>query len=547
MLAALVGGLAAGLMGSAAGAQPLEIAGTLYHAEAGGWAFDGQPDLARAPGLHAAPRLARSGGRFWYQALVDIPQAGRWVIDFRHSGVIGRFEHHLFDLQGRRVAQAEGGLASAQRGPFPLRHGREFELPAGRYRLVTQLESTGFLGQPRPYLDTLAHYRQAIKWGNALALTGLGVLLGLALCYASMAMAQARLAYGMYALFIGGHLWFGAASLQALSDLAGPHPVWLVGLPVLLSSLAYVVFVMSLLSIGRAGHPSLWRLGLGTLAVLAALALPGLLRPAWMLDLGRAGTGLALIFGLVAGGVRTWQGNASARRYLAASLAFLVPALPALLMPDLAGVYTFHVEHISLAAAVLQVLLLALVLSYQLGQLQREHSAALVHADESLRIAHTDELTGAPNRFALNAALSALPAPGCLTFVDLDGLKHYNDAYGHDRGDELLQRFAQHWREMLGMRATVHRLGGDEFAVTCPDGDAAHVEATLQVVIDRLRDEGFELAGASHGTAWMHEHGDPSRLKQLADVRMYKHKRARREGGGVATAEVPAGEASAGA
>lgn len=545
----LAGCLVACLLSAAASAQPRDVTGSLYQSDPG-WVFDGRSELAPREGLHPVAELARTGGRYWYQAHIDIPVAGHWVIDFKNSSVIGRFEHHLFDAQGRRVAYAEGGLASTERGPFLLRHGREFVLQAGRHRLVTLLDSPGFLAQPRPYIDTLQHYRQAIKWGNALALMGLGVFLGLGVCYAAMALAQGHLTYGMYAVFIGGNLWFNAASLLALSDLVGPHPVYLVGLPLLFSNLAYIVFVMSLLSIGRASHPRLWRLGLGAISALAALLVLALLQPHWMLELDRLGTVVFMAFGLAAGLTRAWQGDASARRYMLANLAFIVPALAALPLLGLEGTYTVYVEHVGLVVVAIEVLLLALVLSYQLGQLQRAHSAALAHADENLRIAHTDDLTGAPNRIALHAALSALPPHGCLTFVDLDGLKHYNDAFGHDRGDELLQCFAQHWRDLLGGRGTVHRLGGDEFAVTCPDGDAGFVEATLAVVIQRLHASGFELAGASHGTAWVHEVAGPpqdripdgaasgcvsergaaSHLKQLADVRMYEHKRARRVG-----------------
>jgi diguanylate cyclase (GGDEF)-like protein len=528
--------LLAGWVAGPAHGQPRELAGRLYRAEPGR-VFDGPGELAPREGLQPVDALARTGGRFLYQANIDIPAAGTWVIDFKNSSIIAHFEHHLFDLQGRRIAHAAGGLTSPVRGPFLLRHGRDFQLEAGRYRLVTLLDSPSFLAQPRPYLDTLQNYRQAVKWSNALALAGLGVFLGLGVCYGAMALAQRRLAYGMYALFIGGNLWFNAASLLAISDLIGPHPFYLVGLPILFSNLAYIVFVMSLLSIRPAGHPYLWRVGVTAVVLLVLLAVMALLQPAWMLELDRAGVAVFMAYGLGTGLVRAGQGDASARRYLVANLAFFVPALAAISMLDIEGIYTIYIEHIGLTAVAIEVLLLSLVLSYQLGQLQRAHSAALAHADESLRIAHTDELTGVPNRFALNAALSSLPPQGSLTFVDLDGLKHYNDAFGHDRGDELLQRFAQHWREVLGERGTVHRLGGDEFAVTCPDGDAGHVEATLGLVIQHLHASGFALAGASHGTAWMHERGEPSRLKQLADVRMYEHKRARRASARAAVAD----------
>jgi diguanylate cyclase (GGDEF)-like protein len=56
-----------------------------------------------------------------------------------------------------------------------------------------------------------------------------------------------------------------------------------------------------------------------------------------------------------------------------------------------------------------------------------------------------------------------------LLFIDLDGLKTYNDQYGHQRGDNLLRELAEVIKENIRKDVdSAYRYGGDEFAVILP-------------------------------------------------------------------------------
>jgi diguanylate cyclase (GGDEF)-like protein len=88
------------------------------------------------------------------------------------------------------------------------------------------------------------------------------------------------------------------------------------------------------------------------------------------------------------------------------------------------------------------------------------------------RLAATDELTGLLNRRGFEAQLKRAMAAasryqeeGVLVYVDLDGFKPVNDAYGHAAGDEVLRRVARALSESVRPTDYVARLGGDEFAV----------------------------------------------------------------------------------
>jgi diguanylate cyclase (GGDEF)-like protein len=106
--------------------------------------------------------------------------------------------------------------------------------------------------------------------------------------------------------------------------------------------------------------------------------------------------------------------------------------------------------------------------------------------------AHTDELTGLPNRRAMDGVLQERlrrAGPGvALLAVDLDGFKALNDQYGHAAGDRLLQRVAVLWRQELRDGDVLGRVGGDEFIVlleACSDDRAREVAHRLVRSIPR--------------------------------------------------------------
>lgn len=110
-----------------------------------------------------------------------------------------------------------------------------------------------------------------------------------------------------------------------------------------------------------------------------------------------------------------------------------------------------------------------------LGLRTKELHTKVQHANQQLdamhSLAHTDPLTGLPNRRGMQIELSSALARAthenllAVYVMDLDGFKPVNDQHGHDVGDELLVAVARRLQCHLRQSDVIARLGGDEFVV----------------------------------------------------------------------------------
>lgn len=95
------------------------------------------------------------------------------------------------------------------------------------------------------------------------------------------------------------------------------------------------------------------------------------------------------------------------------------------------------------------------------------------------RLSIRDELTGLNNRRAFNIALGRemvraqrYSAPLSLILLDVDHFKSYNDTFGHQEGDYVLQRVGAVLPQHIGEMEVAARYGGEEFALILPDTSA---------------------------------------------------------------------------
>lgn len=161
------------------------------------------------------------------------------------------------------------------------------------------------------------------------------------------------------------------------------------------------------------------------------------------------------------------------------------------------------------------------------------------HEEVAWHRANYDALTGLPNRSLfldrLTQAVAHSEREGtafALLFLDLDGFKAVNDAFGHASGDTLLEETAGRLLACVRSSDTVARLGGDEFTVILASvqdgGGAADVAHRILAALA----EPFRLGAhqacvhASIGIALCPIHGqEPRALIERADFAMYQVKK----------------------
>jgi diguanylate cyclase (GGDEF)-like protein len=126
-------------------------------------------------------------------------------------------------------------------------------------------------------------------------------------------------------------------------------------------------------------------------------------------------------------------------------------------------------------------------------------SSELHHRQESV----LDPLTGLLNRKTLATRFMELEqmarqseASVCVIAADLDHFKLVNDAYGHQRGDDVLRDVTSEMRKRLRTFELMYRLGGEEFLLVLPGVDlpeGVQVAERLRESVETCKPAGIEL------------------------------------------------------
>nr|WP_274611250.1 EAL domain-containing protein [Sphingomonas sp. JUb134] len=155
------------------------------------------------------------------------------------------------------------------------------------------------------------------------------------------------------------------------------------------------------------------------------------------------------------------------------------------------------------------------------------------------KLAHTDALTGLPNRMRFHErarqVLSERGA-GALLLFDLDGFKDVNDVFGHATGDRLLAAVGERLSGLIEDDHLLARLGGDEFVILLGGGGDARQAYRVAESLRLSFQQGFVVDGQNLqletciGVAMAPHHGETiETLMRHADLALY---RAKAEGGG---------------
>jgi diguanylate cyclase (GGDEF)-like protein/PAS domain S-box-containing protein len=171
----------------------------------------------------------------------------------------------------------------------------------------------------------------------------------------------------------------------------------------------------------------------------------------------------------------------------------------------------------------------SIAIMHDSGEVQSEITQATFQSE-------TDPLTGIGNRLLLSQELETAiekSSPFSLLFLDLEKFKPFNDDYGHEVGDKVLQIVAKRLQALVRSEDLAVRLGGDEFVMLL-DGldDTEILEQRAATVADSVT-RPFHIGdlsgvvGVNIGGAIFPRDGENEReLLKTADQNMYHAKQA---------------------
>jgi len=434
---------------------------------------------------------ARRGGSIgthkeamWLRIPLAVPEtpSHQWIVNLDYSS-LQEVDIYLTS-QGQVLQQvllgylrAPGKAAGASRTP-----GLALNLQAGQaYDVLVRVRTAGPMILPitlseAPYRLKMALREQMLQ----------GLLNGLAfwlLLYSVLQwVGQRDRLFACYALVVLGSAGFSLQFFGIGVQFLWPGSVWMemhgaiiFGLVALVGSFLFLRQAMA----GDAPHSRYARTMQGGAALTALVCL------AFVFDLlsVKAATLFMSLFGMLPTLLSLPAALRRARRKdpIGATLlvAWTVYGAAALLMAALVRGWVpvnFWTLHAFQFGATVDMLLFLRVLGLRSEALRKATLDALSERDAMRSLAHTDPLTGLPNRrgmqIALNSALQQC-APDRMVAVfllDLDGFKPVNDTHGHDVGDDLLVAVGKRLRDNMRRQSdVVARPGGDEFIILAPE------------------------------------------------------------------------------
>ena len=165
---------------------------------------------------------------------------------------------------------------------------------------------------------------------------------------------------------------------------------------------------------------------------------------------------------------------------------------------------------------------------------RNELSITREKADQMDALAHKDSLTGVGSKLAYDQKVKQLSdeiAQGrpefAIVMVDLNFLKMLNDTYGHEKGNEAIQRTSRIICDVF-THSPVYRIGGDEFAVIVRDRDYANIDALVEQFNGKVmatEGEPWEKISAAIGYAKYQRDDTVEDVFRRADRNMYDQKK----------------------
>ncbi|MFH1662729.1 MAG: diguanylate cyclase, partial [Chloroflexota bacterium] len=147
--------------------------------------------------------------------------------------------------------------------------------------------------------------------------------------------------------------------------------------------------------------------------------------------------------------------------------------------------------------------------------------------------ANTDELTGLYNHRSFHERIEQEIARGSrfggtfsLIMLDIDLFKTYNDIYGHQAGDRILQNLSERVKESIRNLDMAFRYGGEEFAIILPETrpDDAYIvaERIRRTIETKISSRAMPITISLGISSWPTDGVSKEEVIACADAALYR-------------------------
>lgn len=116
-------------------------------------------------------------------------------------------------------------------------------------------------------------------------------------------------------------------------------------------------------------------------------------------------------------------------------------------------------------------------------------------------MANIDRLTGLYNRQGLYYKIDEFVQKGvkdiCVAYIDLDNFKYYNDSFGHDIGDIVLEKVAVALKNICTENDVAVRYGGDEFLILFNTDDCYEAARRVNKLYNEFKNNNYYINNIS--------------------------------------------------
>jgi diguanylate cyclase (GGDEF)-like protein len=111
--------------------------------------------------------------------------------------------------------------------------------------------------------------------------------------------------------------------------------------------------------------------------------------------------------------------------------------------------------------------------------------------------------------------------------LDIDNFKEVNDKFGHDEGENVIQKFSHTIKNVVGSTGIVGRYGGDEFLIILEDVELSQGKALATKLLKSINEITFDKGIKISASGGLSVYNGQQHIKDVisdADNLLYKIK-----------------------